>query len=53
MNQPNSIPNKLNIPQGYLLVDGVYLNNLEQTVNAIPKFFYLWHKLNEQPDFSR
>ena len=48
MNQPNSIPNKLNIPQGYLLVDGVYLNNLEQTVNAIPKFIYLWHKLNDQ-----
>lgn len=48
MNQPNPIPHKLSIPQGYLLVDGVYLTNLEKTVNAIPKFVYLWQKINEQ-----
>ncbi|MEB3190098.1 MAG: FkbM family methyltransferase [Snowella sp.] len=48
MDQVNPIPHKFSIPQGYLLVDGVYLANLERTINAIPKFVYLWHKLNHE-----
>jgi hypothetical protein len=26
----------------------VFILLIEKTVNAIPKFIYLWHKLNEQ-----